>query len=87
MNKVYLVIRNWSCESSGNVDMQNIYVFKNYADAYKCFKTEKDEIKSFNTGYDEIVDEDNYYCESVNGEYLYYHELVYIKEKEVVDYE
>lgn len=87
MNKVYLVINNWSSESSGNVDMQSIYVFKDYNNAKVKFNEIKEQINNYNLGYDEIQDEKDYYCESVNGEYLYYHELVYIEEKEVVDYE
>jgi len=87
MNKVYLVINNWSSESSGNVDMQSIYAFKDYNNAKVKFNEIKEQIKNYNLGYDEIQDEKDYYCESVNGEYLYYHELVYIQEKEVLDYE
>lgn len=87
MEKVYLVIRNYSCESSGNIDIENIYAFKNYEDAKFCFEKERKEIKSFDLGYDEIEDKKDYYCESVDGEYLYYHELVYIKEVGVVSYE
>ena len=87
MEKIYLVIRNYSCESSGNIDIQNIYVFKNYKDAEICFLREKQEIKSYNLGYSEVEEKNDYYCEYENGEYLYYHELVYIEEKEVVSYE
>ena len=87
MKYVYLVIHDWSCESNGNVDMQSIYVFKNYENAKTKVNEIKEQIINFNLGYDEIEEKEDYYCESVNGEYLYYHELVYIKKKEVLDYE
>lgn len=83
MNKIYLVIQNWSCESSGNIDMVNYKVFSNYEKAKEYFNKIKSEIISYNLGYGEIEESKDYYCESENGEYLYYHELVYIKELEV----
>lgn len=83
MSKVYLVIRNYSCESSGNIDIQSIEVFSNKDSATIRFREIKEEIKSYELGYSEIEEQENYYCESENGEYLYYHELVYIEEKEV----
>ena len=84
MNKVYLVIRDYSCESSGNINIQNIKVFKNYFDAKLYFETEKKEIISFDLNYNDKEDKEDYYCEWESGEYLYYHELVYIEEKEVL---
>lgn len=87
LEKVYLVIHNWSCESSGNVDMQDIYVWKDYESAKFQFERIRREIKSYDLGYGEIEDTKDYYCESEDGEYLYYHELVYIEEKEILDYE
>lgn len=83
MNKVYLVINSWSCESSGNIDMQKISVFKDYSSAKKEFEEIKEKIQSFNLGYDYIENEKDFYCESIDGEYLYNHELVYIEEKEI----
>lgn len=83
LKNVYLVINNWSNERVRQVDIQNISVFHNYEDAKKCFEEKKNEIKSFDLGYDEITDDEDYYCESINGEYLYYHELVYIQKKEI----
>ena len=87
MNKVYLVIRDWSSGDSGEINMQHIEVWKDYESAKVSFERQKREIKSFETNFDEIEDTKDYYCESINGEYLYYHELVYIEEKEVLDYE
>jgi len=84
MEKVWLVIRDYSCESSGNIDIEDIKVFGSYFDAKLCFETEKKEIKSMNLGYSEVDDEDDRYCEYENGEYLYYHEQVKIVEKEVI---
>lgn len=81
MEKIYLVINAWSNDNA--FDMQNVEAFEKYEDAKKSFERIKKEIKSFNTGYDEITDEKDYYCESINGEYIYYHELVYILEKEL----
>jgi hypothetical protein len=83
MENVYLVIRNCSCESSGTINMQSIKVFADYKSAKKEFEEQKKEIKNYNLGYDEIEDEKDYYCESVDGEYLYYHELVYIRKEGV----
>ena len=83
MNKVYLVISNYSNQNSGNIDIQNIIAFDTYEKAKEYFEKEKAKIKSFDLGYDEIEEIEDYYCESINGEYLYYHELVYIEEKEV----
>lgn len=87
MKYVYLVIENYSCESSGNIDIQSVYVFKDYENAKKQFNVVKNNIKHLETGYDEIEEKEDYYCEYENGEYLYYHELVYIKKEEVLDYE
>lgn len=87
INKVYIVIENYSSESSGNIDIQSIYVFKNYDKAKEQFEKIKRSIKHLELGYSEIEESKDYYCEYENGEYLYYHELVYIKEEEVLDYE
>lgn len=84
MEKVYLVIHNYSCENNGNIDIQNIKVFKDYFGAKKCFETIKKGIKSFELNYSSVEEKDDYYCEYECGEYFYYHELVYIKEKEVL---
>lgn len=81
--KIYLVINDYSNESGGMINIQNIQAFNSYEKAKECFENEKKKIKEFKTGYDEIEDEEDTYCESVNGEYLYYHELVYIREVEV----
>ena len=82
MEKVYLVIQSWSNDS--DFDIQSILVYKNYEDARKEFLKIKEEIKNLNTGYDEIEDSEDYYCESINGEYIYNHELVYIEEQELL---
>ena len=82
-NKVYLVINDWSNESGGNVNMQNIKVFKDYSSAKEEFNKIKENIKSFELNYNGLEDEENSYCEFEEGEYLYCHELVYIVEKEV----
>ena len=82
MEKVYLVIQSWSNDS--DFDMENISIYKNYEDARREFEEIKKQIKSYNTGYDEIEDSEDYYCESINGEYIYNHELVYIEEKELL---
>lgn len=83
MNKVYLVINHYSNESGGCLDIENITVFGSYEDAKKFFEEEKKNIQSFNLQYSEVDDEDDYYCEWESGEYMYYHELVKIEEKEV----
>lgn len=84
MKKVYLVISNYSNESSGNIDIQNIYVFNTYDKAKSKFEKIKNEIISYDLNYNDKEDKEDYYCEWESGEYLYYHELVYIKEKEVI---
>jgi hypothetical protein len=78
---MYLVLNSYSNCSA--FDMQSFKLFKNYEDAKKYFEEEKQKIKSFDLGYDEIQDEENLYCESINGEYIYNHELVQIIELEV----
>ena len=85
MKKVYLVINNYSNANSENIDIENIRVFNNYDNAKKCFEEEKNKIKQFKLNYSTIIDEKDYYCEQEDGEYLYYHELVYIKEKEILE--
>ena len=84
MKKVYLVISEFTNDSDSD---RNMYVFKNYDNAKFKFEMIRKEIKNLNLGYDEIEDEKDCYCESISGEYLYYHELVYIQEKDVLDYE
>lgn len=80
MKKMYLVRVDWSCESSGNVDMYHLELFSTYEKARKYFEKEKQKIIDMQLGYDYIDDEKDFYCESVDGEYLYYHELVSIEE-------
>ena len=82
-DKMYLVVNNWSEEDSGNVDMETFMLFSKIEDARCYFNEKKEEIINNNYGYDNIEEEEDYYCESVNGEYLYYHDLVYIREIEV----
>lgn len=78
--KLYLVISNYSNESNGSIDIENIYVYKTYESAKKKFEEIKKEIISFDLQYDDIEDREDYYCEWETNEYLYYHELVMIKE-------
>ena len=83
MKKIYLVIRNYSCADNGAIDEEDIRVFKKRDKAQEYFKKMKKQIVGFNTGYNLIENEEDYYCESMDGEFSYYHELVYIQEKEV----
>lgn len=85
MEKVYLVTQHYSCESSGCVDMYGFRgVYKNYEDAKKKFEEIKEGIKSYKLGYSGIEEDDNFYCEFEEGEYIYYHEQVEIKEMELL---
>ena len=83
MKKIYLVIRDYSCADNGTIGENEIRVFKKRDKAQEYFEKMKKQIISFNTGYNNIESEKDYYCESEEGEYSYYHELVYIEEKEV----
>lgn len=83
MNKMYLVVYNWSEEKTSNIDMVRYKLFNNYEKAKEYFNKVKQDIIDCNLGYGEIEETKDYYCESINGEYLYYHELVYIKELEI----
>ena len=83
MNKVYLVVKSWSEERTGNIDMVYYKLFKDYEKAKEYFEKEKQTIIDYHLNYDYIEDSKDFYCESVEGEYLYYHELVYIKEMEI----
>lgn len=85
--KIYLVISDYSNESSGNIDIENIYAFKDYENAKKKFEEIKKEIISFDLQYNDTEERENYYCEWETGEYLYYHELVMIKEVKLQDTE
>ena len=80
--KIYLVRNEWSNESACQVEMESLKAFTTYEKAKEYFESEKERIKSFDLGYDEIEDSKDYYCESINGEYLYNHELVEIREME-----
>jgi hypothetical protein len=81
MNKIYLVINDYSNDSG--LYIQEIKAFKNYDDAKKQFIDNKELIKSFDTQYNVVEDKEDYYCEYEEGNYAFYHELVYIKELEV----
>ena len=83
MNKMYLVIHNWSFEQTGQLDITNYKLFASYEKAKSYFNKIKEEIKNkdyYNLNYDYIDNEKDFYCESVEGEYLYYHDLVSIEE-------
>lgn len=85
MNKMYLVVYSWSEEKTSNIDMVSYKLFSDYKNAKKHFNKIKQEIIDCKFNYGEIEESKDYYCESENGEYLYYHELVYIKELEIED--
>lgn len=78
MEKVYVVKNSWCNDCCG--DMEKIYVFKTYESAKNKFEEIKKNIQSFELGYDYIEDEKDFYCESIEGEYLYNHELVSVEE-------
>ena len=81
--KMYLVINDWSNESACQVDMIDYKLFKDYENAKKYYEEQKEKIISFDLDYNEVEEKEDYYCIFENGEYLYNHELVYIKEMEV----
>ena len=81
MNKMYLVVRDWATMEGGNMTTHKL--FKSYEGASNYFQRQKEAIIELKTNYGEITDRKDYYCEFENGEYSYWHELVYIKELEV----
>ena len=81
-NKVYLVWHNWSYEPTGQLDMIDFKVFDTYEKAKNYFNKIKKEIINkdyYNLNYDYIDNQEDFYCESVEGEYLYYHDLVSVR--------
>lgn len=82
MNKVYLVIEDYANDSD-LISESYVNVFATYEKAKEYFDKVKQQIISYDLNYDDLEEKENYYCEWESGEYLYYHELVYIEEKEV----
>lgn len=80
MNKVYLVIEEWSADFDGGHD---INVFYSQEDAQKFTRKRIEEIKKEDFGYDNELEEDYYYSGYIDGEYASNHTSIYIEEKEV----